>query len=320
MMPGGVAAADRRRQRLPSRRAVAGIQELEKERSRSDRRGAWSAVRCRRGHGFLVNRATGTSYPAPCRSWRDCAVCARAYGMVLEARWSRVSGLRAFVVLTMPSERGDWRSAENRALMMRAWHRLAERLFRKFGRRARLLHFKEHAGEAGRLHLNVLWDFGWVDQGWLSQAAARAGFGPVCHISRIGVRGADLLVGRPGSSPSVRYSLKQGFKVRAYARKAGSQTSAGDDWPTHTRRWSASRAASREMGPRARNPDWYWAPVAPVVAGSEREPVRVYWLLPEAYLPHRATTERGSMAVIPPQSERPPPALFFLPFRSTCSK
>jgi hypothetical protein len=163
----------------------------------------------------------------------------------------------------MPAELGDWRSDENRRAMMRAWRRLYERLCRRFGRRPKAMHFKEHAGPAGRLHLNVLWDWGWLDQCELSALAAACGFGPVCHISRVG-RAVELSTGRPGSSAAVRYSAKTGFCVVAYARKTGGRTAAGgDDWPRNVRRWSASRAASAEMGARPHNPDWYWSAVDP---------------------------------------------------------
>jgi hypothetical protein len=219
-------------------------------------------MHCERGRGFLAQRSTGRNYPAPCRDWRACAVCARSYGAALAARWSKVTGLRAFVVLTMPPALGDWRSQDNRREMMRAWRRLYERLCRRFGCRPKSMHFKEHAGAAGRLHLNVLWDWDWIDQCELSGIAAACGFGPVCHISRVG-RAVELSTGRAGSSAAVRYSAKQGFRVVAYARKTGSRTAAGDDWARGVRRWSASRAASREMGPRPRNPDWYWSPVEP---------------------------------------------------------
>ena len=106
--------------------------------------------------------------------WRRCASCARSYGIALSRRWSQVQGLRAFVVVTMPAEGGDWRIEENRRAMMRAWRRLYERLCRRFDRRPKLMHFKEHAGAGGRLHLNVLWDWEWIDQGELSLMAADA--------------------------------------------------------------------------------------------------------------------------------------------------
>ena len=238
------------------------MEQLERGANRETRRAAWAAVRCERGRGFLVNRKTGVSYSAPCRSWRDCAPCARAYGAALGSRWSKVTGLRAFVVLTMSADRGDWRLDENRRAMMRAWRRLYERLCRRFERRPKAMHFKEHAGVLGRLHLNVLWDWDWIDQRELSSLAAACGFGPVCHISRVG-RAVDLSAGRAGSSAAVSYSTKQGFRVVAYARKTGGHTGAGDDWPKRVRRWSASRPASREMGPRPHNPDWAWVAVEP---------------------------------------------------------
>ena len=285
------------RRALPALRA--NVEQLERNANRETRRAAWAAVRCERGRGFLVNRKTGASYPAPCRSWRDCNPCARAYGMALSRRWSKVTGLAGFVVLTMPADAGEWRSEENRRSMMRAWRKLYERLCRRIekgelcrsahsaavsstssrpGRsaipaaggaptlkssRPKVLHFKEHNGHAQRLHLNVLWDVRWVDQSLLAELAAACGFGPVCHISRVG-RAVELAQGRAGSSAAVGYSTKQGFRVVAYARKAGGQTAAaGDDWPKRVRRWSASRAASREMGPRPHNPEWAWAAIEP---------------------------------------------------------
>ncbi len=181
--------------------------------------------------------------------------------------------------------------------MMRAWRRLYERLCRRFRRRPRLMHFKEHAGAGGRLHLNVLWDFTYVEQAELSHLAAECGFGPVCHISRVG-RGVELAAGRAGSSAAVRYSSKTGFRVVAYARKTGSQTgSAGDDWPKRVRRWSASRAASLEMGPRPHNSDWYWSAVEPVEKPVDSQLTAEYWLLPDAYLPSREPAPRGPPTV-----------------------
>ena len=275
----------------PGRALTERILETERRANREIRRAAWAAVRCERGRGFLAHRQTGASYPARCRCWRDCAACARAYGAALAARWSRVTGLRAFVVLTMPTELGDWRSAENRRAMMRAWRRLYERLCRRFGRRPKAMHFKEHAGTVGRLHLNVLWDWGWLDQGELSMLAAACGFGPICHISRVG-RAVELSQSRPGSSAAVRYSTKTGFRVVAYARKTGRRTAGGgDDWPRNVRRWSASRAASAEMGPRPLNPDWYWSAIEPPTDSQLQVNFYsqfVYWLLPDRYMPIRA--------------------------------
>lgn len=346
----------------PGRAVTSRILEAEAGANRETRRGAWAAVRCERGRGFLVHRKTGASYPAPCRSWRECSTCARAYGAALASRWSKVTGLAGFVVLTMPPAAGDWRSDENRRAMMRAWRRLWERicrLWRKvrcdtsgssstvpssiacysnelrpagisdavdvlfadgtvsrlsrsglrflvrlmkagalcssavplFARRAlpslalasemtnisgssastatlstrpKAMHFKEHAGEDGRLHLNLVWEIEWIEQHRLAEMAAKCGFGPVTHVSRIGREPVALAAGRAGSSAAVRYSSKQGFRVVAYARKTGSATAgAGDDWPARVRRWSATRAASREMGPRPHNPEWAWAAVEP---------------------------------------------------------
>jgi hypothetical protein len=286
---------------------VSRVEKLEREANQENRRSqAPSAstlrarvrkqMRCERSRGFLVNRQTGQSYPAPCRSWRECGACARSYGAALAARWSRVTGLRAFVVLTMPPAAGDWRSEENLRFMMRSWRRLYERLCRRFGRRPKAMHFKEHAGPVGRLHLNVLWDWDWIDQSELSEIAAACGFGPMCWITRVG-RMVDLTQGRPGSSAAVRYSAKQGFRVVAYARKTGGQTAGqGDDWPKRVRRWSASRAASGEMGPRPHNPDWYWSAAQPpadaeaanlVVDINSKLVIQDNRLLPDCYLPVR---------------------------------
>jgi hypothetical protein len=256
----------------PGRVLTAHIIEAERSANRETRRAAWAAVRCERGRGFLAHRQTGASYPAPCRCWRECAACARAYGAALAARWSRVTGLRAFVVLTMPTELGDRRSTENLRAMMRAWRRLHERLCRRFARRPKAMHFKEHAGTAGRLHLNVLWDWGWLDQGELSMLAMACGF---------------------GSSAAVRYSTKTGFRVVAYARKTGGRTAVagGDDWPRNVRRWSASQAASTEMGPRPHNPDRYWSAFKPPTTSQllvNFDSQFEYWLLPDRYLPIRA--------------------------------
>lgn len=227
---------------------------------------------CLRGYGVLASRSTGERYPAPCRNWRECPECARAYGIALSHRWSKVRGLRAFAVLTMPPEFGDWRDQGNRLRLARAWAKLRQRLNRRIakgelaagGELLKYMFFKEHAGANGRLHLNVLWDIEWIDENELSRLAAECGFGYVTHISRMGGEARELSRGRPGSSASVRYSMKSGFRVRAYARKTGSETAAsGDDWPRGTRRWSASRSATAEMGKREPNPDWYWSAIDP---------------------------------------------------------
>jgi hypothetical protein len=97
-----------------------------------------------------------------------------------------------------------------------------QRLCRCYGCRPKTMHFKEHTGPAGRLHLNVLWDWPWLNQRELSTLAAACGFGPICHISRVG-RPIELAQGRPGSSAAVRYSTKTGFRVvclRAQDRRA----------------------------------------------------------------------------------------------------
>jgi hypothetical protein len=62
-----------------------------------------------------------------------------------------------------------------------------------------MMHFKEHTGLAGRLHLNVLWDWPWLNQRELSTLAAVWGFGSICHISHVG-RPIELAQGRLGSS------------------------------------------------------------------------------------------------------------------------
>jgi len=285
---------------------VARIERLESERDRAERRAAWSATRtvnkrehCARGRGFLANHQTREFYPAPCRQWRECEACARAYGAALAARWSRVTGLRAFIVLTMPPGiRERWQDKDAIAEMMRAWHRLYKRICRRLKRgelsrrasgRPKLMHFKEHAGEHGGLHLNIVWDVEWIEQHELSRLAEASGFGKICHVSRIGREPIELMSGRAGCSPSVRYAGKQAkFRVVAYARKTGSQTGSGDDWPRHTRRWSAARAASREMRAREANPDWYWSSTEPRPIEEPAQPSRLIWLLPDRYLPHRS--------------------------------
>ena len=258
--------------------------------------------RCVLGGGFLRSRSDPTKgYPAPCRNWRECEPCARLYGRALSHRWSRVTGLKAFVVLTMPADGGDWRKKANRDEMMLAWRRLYERLCRHFHMRPKLMHFKEHAGTEGRLHLNVLWDCA-LDRikANFQSLPASAVLVRSCHISSVKRRGrCELSQARAGSSPAVTYSHKEGFKVRAhargqddavrrYARKTGSKTAdGGDDWPRHTRRWSASRKAANEMGRRESNPDWFWSPYAPYD--------------PSATLPDEP------YLIFPPESEHPPP-------------
>ena len=268
--------------RQPGPALVRRVEEAERGSNHETRRCAWAAARkrCARGRGFLQCRSDPSKYYlAPCRSWRDCTLCARAYGALLAAPWSKVTGLYAFVVLTMPAELGDWRRKENLLAMMRAWCRPYERLCRRFKRRPKAMHFKEHAGASGRLHLNVLWDWQWIDQAELSELAAESGFGPICHISRIGRRGhAELSTGRPGSSAAAHYSAKTGFRIVAYARKTAAHGGmGGDDWARNVRRWSASRAASRETGPRPRNPDWYWSPIEPRPAPEPAAIALIMW-------------------------------------------
>jgi hypothetical protein len=74
---------------------------------------------------------------------------------------------------------------------------LNERLYRRFRRRRKLMHFKEHAGADGRLHLNLLWDWPWIDPGELSPLASESGFGPIYHISSV-KRRCDLTKGAAG--------------------------------------------------------------------------------------------------------------------------
>lgn len=315
--------------------------------------------RCGKGYGWLYPRKAGIGEPRhpSCKDWRNCDPCARNYGMQLGTRWSRVTGLKAFGVLTAAPDQGDWRIRENREALQRVWRRLRERIRRqrkkpvserwrvpydeilrireatsdrwpegmpahKFpgrgvwavsptGERVELvryrdaigwflrisggtapcgpsrkrgsealnakfspddgpikyMYFNEHGSrrraELGRLHRNILWSLRDVPQAWLSWASKHCGGGSRFDISRIGE--LELVKGRPGCSPAVSYSMKTGrFRVVAYARKTGSQTaSSGDDWPKWTRRWSASRAAAAEMGPKFSSPDWGWSPIPP---------------------------------------------------------
>lgn len=278
----------------PTRKDVERCEELERKSNRETRRGAWGAVRkaherCDKGKGWISNKVTHQKYRAPCRAWRTCRACARAYGAALSFRWNRVTELHAFVVLTMPPDQGDWRDDSNRRAQMRAWRKLYERLVRRFGCRPKSMFFKEHADENGRLHMNVIWSWPFIPKRELfgkGGLADQCGFGEVGHISQIRRQHCELARGgrRPGTGQAaVAYSRKQGFRVVCYARKAGSKTAAGDDWPKGTRRWSSSRAASREMGPRPHNPDWQWTSFEPIW----EEPVSNanYWLLPDEYLP-----------------------------------
>jgi hypothetical protein len=81
---------------------------------------------------------------------------------------------------------------------------------------------QEHAGAEGRLHLNVLWVWQWIDQGDLSIMAGECGFRPICRISGVKRRGhRELSKPVPGSSPAVTYSYKEGSRVRTHARGQG---------------------------------------------------------------------------------------------------
>lgn len=280
----------------PTRKDVERVEELESRSNRGTRRGAWSAVKnhCDKGRGWISNKTSRIKYPAPCRNWRFCRECARSYGAALSIRWSRVTELHAFVVLTTG---WDWRDDRNRRAMMAAWRRLYERLVRRFGYRPKLLHFKEHAGPNGLLHLNVVWSWPYIDKRELfgpGGLTEQCGLGFVGRILKIGDRHLMLTRKRPGDA-LVRYSRKNSFRVVCYARKTGSRTAGardGDDWPRHTRRWSASRAASLEMGHREHNPEWEYTVNEPFFD----EPVSKinYVLLPERYLP-----ERESISLIP---------------------
>ena len=119
---------------------------------------------------------------------------------------------------------------------------------------------REHntkGGGRGRLHLNVLWDEEWVDQGWLSKTAKACGFGEVMHIERVGAGGRHALQSGRGDAQGVeRYVTKC---LRYATKDLSSQT----DWPTGTRRRGASRAAREQMKRPDNNPDWYWSPVEP---------------------------------------------------------
>lgn len=252
---------------------------------------------CERGRGVLVNRVTREVIRARCKSWRQCDYCAWVYGCHVERLLNQVRGLRAFVVFTMPPERGDWSDKDHIAAQAKAIHRLRERLYRKFGRRFSMVWTREHnthLGGTGRLHLNVAWDIQWVEQQELSEVAEACGFGKVVDIRRI----LDAQSITRYATKCLRYASKE---LRTQA-----------DWPRGTRRWSASRAARAQMHRPARNPDWFWSPVEPPTsAQQERSADLTYWLLPDAYLPHRVFSERPTL----PQS-RQPPTLCLLPLPS----
>jgi len=214
-------------------------------------------TRCERGRGVLINRITGEVTRARCKSWRDCEYCAWVYGHAVQKLWEQLKCVRAFVVFTMPPERGDWSKRENIRAQALAKRRLEERLFRKFGHRFALAWAREHnthGSGTGRLHLNVLWDENWVDQAWLSETAQACGFGRIANISRVGT-GARLRDGEGRGKPVHRYALKA---LRYATKDAASQA----DRPKGTRRWGASRAARAQMKRPDRNPDWYWSPDA----------------------------------------------------------
>jgi hypothetical protein len=265
---------------------------------------------CERGRGVLVNRVTGEVVRARCKSWRDCEACAWLYGREVERLLNQVKGLRAFVVFTMPPDRGDWSNKEHLAAQAKAKRRLAERLFRKFGKRSSMVWTREHnthlAG-AGRLHLNVAWDIDWLDQGELSAMAEACGFGRVVDIRRI--RG-DARGVTHYAAKCLRYASKD---LRTQA-----------DWPKGTRRWGASRAARAQMS-RPEQSDWWWSPIDPprVPVGFDLEVVRaawaarahtgerLIWLLPERYLPCRAALAVGQPRAGPALAAREPTQLSF---------
>ena len=213
---------------------------------------------CERGRGVMLNIATGEMTRARCKSWRECEHCASVYGKAVERLIGQVRALRAFVVLTMPKELGDWSNKAHIAAQARAMRRLAERLFRKFGRRFSTIWTREHntKGEGnGRLHLNLLWDQNWVDQRWLSETAKACGFGKVAWISR--VRHDGLIVAGEGRGQNLaRYVTK-------CLRYASKDLKSQSDWPKNTRRWGASKAARCQMQRPARNPDWLYLPEEP---------------------------------------------------------
>jgi len=195
---------------------------------------------------------------ARCKSWRDCEYCAWVYGRAVQKLWEQIRCVRAFVVFTMPPERGDWSNRENIRAQSLAKRRLAERLFRKFGHRFALAWAREHnthGSGAGRLQLNVLWDENWVDQTWLSEVAEACGFGRIVNISRVGA-GARLRDGDGRGKGVHRYALNA---LRYATKDAASRA----DWPKVTRRWGASRAARAQMKRPDRNLDWFWSPDAP---------------------------------------------------------
>jgi hypothetical protein len=239
---------------------------------------------CERGRGVLVNRLTLETVRARCKSWRDCEVCAWAYGREVERLLNQVKGLRAFVVFTMPPDGGDWSNKDHLAAQAKAKRRLAERLFRKFGRRSSMVWTREHnthLGGAGRLHLNVAWDIDWLDQRELSEIAEACGFGRVVDIRRI--RGDARGVTRYAAK-CLRYASKD---LRTQA-----------DWPKGTRRWGASRVARAQMKRPESNPDWYWSPVEPpkVLAPTQM----VIFLAPESQLPRRYTWQTRLEGGVPP--------------------
>ena len=267
--------------------------------------GSFHRRTCERGRGVLVNRLTGEVVRARCKSWRECEVCAWVYGREVERLLNQVKRLRAFVVFTMPPDRGDWSNKEHLAAQAKAKHRLAERLFRKFARRPSMVWTREHnthlAGAVGRLHLNVAWDIDWLDQRELSEIAEACGFGRVVDIRRI--RGDARGVTRYAAK-CLRYTSKD---LRTQA-----------DWPKGTRRWGASRAARAQMS-RPENSDWWWSPIDPprVPVGFDANVVkaawaarvesgeRLIWLLPERYLPSRAAPAAGQPRAAPASAREP---------------
>jgi hypothetical protein len=213
-------------------------------------------TQCERGRGILVNRCTGEIIPARCKSWRECAYCAWIYGREVERRFKQVKGLRAYVVFTMPADLGDWSNKEHIAAQAKAMRRLSERLSRRYRRRFSMVWVREHntkIGGSGRLHLNVIWDQEWVDQkSWLEPNALACGFGHT-WIERIGARGRRALQSGPGRGQSVeRYATKT---LGYVSKDLSNQT----DWPKHTRRHGASKAARVQMKRPERNTDWFFA-------------------------------------------------------------
>ena len=237
---------------------------------------------------------TRQAYPVPCRDWRRCSSCARPYGLALSRRWSRVKGLRAFVVLTMPAELGDWRVEANRRAMMRAWRRLYERLCRRFDRRPKLMHLKSTPAPA------AVFISTFCGTGSGSTKASCHGWRPTAVSVRSATFRASAAASKwPPAAPvrAPRFATRRRLAFGSLptlgrpAVKPRPATNAEAGSPM-----SASSAASTEMGPRLRNPDWRWSPVEP--PSPIAESALNYWLLPDDYLPSRQPAPRPPPKVL----------------------